>query len=423
MLAVMLCGWIAVAGGICSCRPGSSGAGDRGGLEADTAAVAGSPAYFFDMNVDSLDVAGYTVRRGDNLSLILSRLQLPHGREAVLKAVRPFLDPGKLYEGLTYHVLTSRDSAETAVCLIFARSRTDHVVIDLTGDSVQVRPLKKEIAERRRYIEGSVKTSLWNEIRRQGADPGLAIQLADLFAWQIDFFELQPQDSFRALYVESFMDDTVSLKLTVTGAVFTHSGQVFSAIPFTQDSVSEFFDAAGQSLRRSFLKAPLDFFRITSHFTNSRFHPVLKYYRAHHGVDYAAPTGTPVRTIGDGRVVGKGFQAGGGGNFVKIQHNAVYATSYMHLHGFAAGLSVGKHVRQGEVIGYVGSTGLSTGPHLDFRVYKNGTPVNPLKMESPPACPVRPELLDSFDRVRERQRRTFMKYQLRNALSSGLQDF
>ena len=153
-------------------------------------------------------------------------------------------------------------------------------------------------------------------------------------------------------------------------------------------------------MRKAFLKAPLDFFRITSRFTNARFHPILKRYRAHHGVDYAAPTGTPVRSIGDGTVIAKGYQ-NGGGNFLKVKHNSVYTTTYMHLSRFAKGIQVGSRVLQGEEIAYVGSTGLSTGPHLDFRVHKNGQPIDPLKMEAPPSNPIKPELRDSFMVVKQ----------------------
>ena len=144
----------------------------------------------------------------------------------------------------------------------------------------------------------------------------------------------------------------------------------------------------------------MDFFRITSRFTNARFHPILKRYRAHHGVDYAAPVGTEVKSIGAGTVIAKGYM-GGGGHTLKVKHNSVYTTSYMHLSKYAKGIQVGSHVGQGQVIGYVGSTGLSTGPHLDFRVYKNGQPINPLQMEAPPSLPVKPELRDSFAIVKQ----------------------
>ena len=149
-----------------------------------------------------------------------------------------------------------------------------------------------------------------------------------------------------------------------------------------------------------FPKAPLDFFRITSRFTNSRYHPVLKRYRAHHGVDYAAPIGTPVKSIGDGLVVAKGYQPRGGGYYLKVKHNSVYTTTYMHLSRYAKGINKGTRVQQGQVIAYVGSTGLSTGPHLDFRVQKNGSYINPLTMEAPPDIPLHEELRDSFNTVK-----------------------
>ncbi|TLS65114.1 M23 family metallopeptidase, partial [Mariprofundus erugo] len=135
----------------------------------------------------------------------------------------------------------------------------------------------------------------------------------------------------------------------------------------------------------TFLKAPLRYSRISSGFSNNRFHPVLKKYRPHHGIDYAAPSGTPVYTIGDGTVIKKGYQKRGGGNYIKVKHNANYTTVYMHLKGFAKGIHVGQRLKQGDLVGYVGATGLATGPHLDFRVYRNGLAINPLKMKSTPA--------------------------------------
>ena len=197
------------------------------------------------------------------------------------------------------------------------------------------------------------------------------------------------------------MDDTTALHIaSIEGAIFNHQGKEFVAIPFTQDSIFEYFDTEGNSLRKAFLKAPLDFFRITSRFSHARYHPILKRYRAHHGVDYAAPVGTPVRSIGEGTVVAKGF-VNGGGHTIKVKHNSAYTTSYMHLSRYAKDLAVGTHVKQGEVIGYVGSTGLSTGPHLDFRVYKNGQPINPLNMEAPPSEPIKPAYRDSFMLVKQ----------------------
>ena len=164
-----------------------------------------------------------------------------------------------------------------------------------------------------------------------------------------------------------------------------------------------YFDADGKSLKKAFLKAPLNYKRISSRFTYARKHPIYKVVRPHTGVDYAAPAGTPVVSIGDGTVIFKAYK-GGGGNTVKIRHNSSYTTAYLHLQGYAKGLQVGQHVRQGEVIGYVGSTGSSTGPHLDFRVWKDGTPVDPLKMISPPSEPVSKNYQAEFDSLVNRMR-------------------
>ena len=230
-------------------------------------------------------------------------------------------------------------------------------------------------------------------------NPMLAVRLSEIYAWSIDFFGLQKGDSMRVIYDELFVDSSSLGIGRIEGAYFRHAGVDFWAIPFMQDSTWDFFDEKGQSLRKAFLKAPLRYSRISSRFSNSRYHPILKIRRPHHGVDYAAPTGTPVHAIGDGLVVFKGWNTGGG-NAIKIKHNGVYTTSYMHLHGYAKGLHKGSYVKQGDVIGYVGSTGLATGPHLDFRVYKNGVAIDPLKMKAPPVEPVKEENLSRFNEVR-----------------------
>ena len=305
--------------------------------------------------------------------------------DSISKASAHVLDPTKLRAGMHYYTFTTLDSLANIKYIAFAKSMTDYAVINLTGDTISAYEYTKSITLKKKYTEGTVNASLWNVIKANGDDPFLAIRISDVYAWQIDFFDIKEGDAFKVVYNEAYIDDTTRLSIaSIEAAIFTHQGKDYYAIPFTQDSVKEFFDEEGNSLRKAFLKAPLDFFRITSRFTNARFHPILKRYRAHHGVDYAAPTGTPVRSIGDGTVIAKGYQ-NGGGNFLKVKHNSVYTTTYMHLSRFAKGIQVGSRVRQGEEIAYVGSTGLSTGPHLDFRVHKNGQPIDPLKMEAPPS--------------------------------------
>jgi murein DD-endopeptidase MepM/ murein hydrolase activator NlpD len=358
--------------------------------------------YEYGICTDSFDMTNYTIKSGDSPSAIFTRLGFPAAMtDRLCKASGATFDPKKLQAGMTYTTLTTRDSLAEIQYVIFAQSMTNFSILHITPDSIEAYEYRKEIRFERRYLEGVITSSLWNVIKNNDTDPLLALKISDILAWQVDFFDVKAGDSFRVVYDVAFVDDTTRLHVSsVEGLVFVHRGKTFTAIPFLQDNVREYFDVKGISLRKAFLKAPLDFFRITSRFTNARFHPILKRYRAHHGVDYAAPIGTPVKTIGDGTVLTKGFDHKGGGNFVRIKHNTVYTTTYMHLSRFEKGIQPGVHVRQGHVIGYVGSTGLSTGPHLDFRVHKNGQPIDPLKMESPPAQPVKATLRDSFEIVK-----------------------
>lgn len=357
--------------------------------------------YQYGIRADTLDMIEYQIEKGDNLSTIFSRIGFSMSKvDSVVRSSKDILDPKKLQAGRKYITLVTQDTLADIRYIIFEKSNVDFSVIDLTQDSIVAYEFNKEITIKSHYTEGVIKSNLWNTIVENDGDPLLSLKLSDVFAWQIDFYDVKEGDSFKVIYDIAYVDDTIPLQIQdITTAVFTHQEKEYYAIPFEQDSILEFFDEEGQSLRKAFLKAPLNFQRISSRFSNARFHPVLKKYRAHHGVDYAAPTGTPVRTIGDGTVVAKAFQRGGAGYYLKIKHNSVYTTTYMHLSRFAKGIEVGKRVKQGETIGYVGSTGLSTGPHLDFRVHKNGNPIDPLKMESPPSHPVKAELMDSFRQV------------------------
>ena len=356
--------------------------------------------FYLDILADSLDVDDYTIKKGDNLGGILNRLNVSASKvESIQKAAAPVFDITKIQLGKQYTVLSDINTG-FAKYLIYERTKRNHIVFDLS-DSLKVYEYNKEITTRESAASGIIESSLWNAIKKGGNDILLSDKMAEIYAWQIDFFGIAKGDNFKVLYNQAYIDDSVKVEIqNIKGAMFTHHGKEFYAIPFMQDSITEYFDENGQSLRKAFLKAPLKFSRISSTFSNARKHPVLKIVRPHHGVDYAAPVGTPVRTIGDGIVTKKAYQAGGAGYYIKIKHNSSYETTYMHLSKFASGLKEGKRVSQGEVIGYVGSTGSSTGPHLDFRVHFQGKPINPLKMESPPSLPVRPELMDSFNTVK-----------------------
>ena len=359
--------------------------------------------YAYGICIDSLQLNQYKIKSGDHLSAILMNLGFTGAdAEEITETISPLYPPSKLQIGSTYAAISTSDTTSAIQYLVFEKSKSDYVVVDLCSDSLKVHESTKPITLKRKYAEGIITTSLWNSIIESGASPMLALKLSDIYAWQVDFFGIKKGDSFRLIFDEAWIDDTTFLDIaSIEGAQFFHHDREYIAVPFKQDSIREYFDEEGNSLRKQFLKAPLDFFRISSKFSNSRYHPVLKRYRAHHGVDYAAPTGTPVKTIGDGVVIAKGYQRNGGGNYMKVKHNSIYTTTYMHLNGFAKGIQKGSTVKQGQVIAFVGSTGLSTGPHLDFRVHKNNQAINPLTMDAPPSYPVKPELRDSFMVVRD----------------------
>ena len=283
---------------------------------------------------------------------------------------------------------------------VYEKDPLSFVVVHIGPDSIFARNGEKPVETRLQFASGTIETSLWESMLASEVNPMMAIELSEIFAWSIDFFGIQKGDQYKVVYEESYVD-SISIGIDkIIGAWIYHNQTDFWGIPFIQDSTRSFFDEKGNSLRKAFLKAPLRFSRISSRFSHSRMHPVLKIRRPHHGVDYAAAAGTPVQTVGDGMVSRKGYQARGGGNYVTIKHNSVYSTTYMHLRGYAKGIKTGVYVKQGDVIGYVGSTGLATGPHLDFRFYKNGSAVNPLKVEAPPVEPVHEENLTAYGMIK-----------------------
>jgi len=352
-------------------------------------AVAAEPELKYGLPVDSFSVVEGTVKSNEYLSQILNKKGVNMGAiDAIARKSQPVFDVRKIKSGNNYTFFLTPDSLQQVKYFVYENSATEYFVYELF-DSLRVYRGEKEIEVKRRTAQGKIESSLWNTMTDNQLDPMLALELSDIYAWTIDFFGIQKGDRFRVVYEELFVD-SVSIGLGEIYAVqFDHYGKEHFAFRFFQDDRFDYYDETGVSLRRAFRKAPLDYFRISSRFSHGRMHPVLRIRRPHHGVDYAAPKGTPVMTIGDGTVIARAFQAGGGGNYVKIKHNSVYTTSYMHLSGFAQGITPGARVKQGQVIGFVGSTGLSTGPHLDFRVFKNGSPIDPLKMEAPPIEPVK----------------------------------
>src|SRR5664280_3149982 len=331
--------------------------------------------FMYGIPSDSFDlITGHIKRNG-----FLSEILLKHGVsmqeiDQVLKNSRSVFDVRKIRSGNNYILFCDRDSIARARYMVYEHDPTTCFVFSF-NDSLNITLFRKEIKSEIRYSSGTIETSLYNAMINGGLHQSLVNELSEVFAWTVDFFGLQKGDNFKVIYEEFFIDGKSLGVGRIYGAQFTWSGKTITAIPFIQDGKESFFDISGNSLRKAFLKAPLQFSRISSHFSSARMHPILRIIRPHYGVDYAAPVGTPVHAIGDGRIISASDE-GGAGKMVRIQHNSVYATGYLHLSRFGEGVAAGKFVKQGDIIGYVGTSGLSTGPHLDFRFYKNGSPVD-----------------------------------------------
>ena len=362
--------------------------------------------YEYGLPVDSFRVDTCIVHEGETLGGILNRLGASAqqvNRVSVLPKEQ--LDVRTIRAGKTYYAFYRADSTEEATLRywIYLPDRRHATILHLT-DNPHVEFIEKPLVIEERRAEAVIESSLWNAMVSRGLPVELALELSEIYAWTIDFFALQQGDSIRVCYDEQYVDTTCVGIGQIYACHFYHGGKWQPAYWFDwTDSISGevlcrgYFDEDGQSLRKAFLKAPLNYKRISSHFSYARKHPVFKIVRPHTGVDYAAPTGTPVVTIGDGTVIEKGYK-GQAGTMVKIRHNSTYTTAYLHLSKFA-NIAVGQHVSQGQLIGYVGATGAATGPHLDFRVWKNGTPIDPLKMESPPVDPVPGKYRAPFDSI------------------------
>lgn len=358
----------------------------------DTVFRYGLPIEYFALQHD-------TIAPHQTIAELFMKYGLPASKVYALTSHCPdsVFDVRKVRVGQPCVFLNDMDSTATPRYFVYEISAKEYAVFNLSTNEVTRGEHPSEW--RRRTCGGIVESSLWNAMISSDASPQLAVMLSQIFGWSIDFFGIQRGDEFRLIYEQEYVEEKPIGNFHICAASFLASDSLYYAIPFVQENEELYYNEKGNSLEGAFLKAPLDYYRISSRFTNNRYHPVLKRYRAHHGVDYAAPAGTPVYAIGSGKVIAKGFQANGGGNYVKIRHNSTYTTTYMHLSRFAKGLNVGDMVAQKEVIGYVGSTGLSTGPHLDFRVYENGKPINPLTIKSQPKKPVDEENRAAFQAV------------------------
>lgn len=350
----------------------------------------------FGFPVDDWKITDDTVRQGDYLGTILNRYGVPMSLVDKIARISDSIDYTRISVGRPFSVFSlPDDTARVAKVFVYENSPLMFTVFDFR-DSVDVFRKYHDVDTVVCTASGRISSSLWNVLDSKGYDWDLAVGMSQVWAWTVDFYALQKDDWFKVIFEEYRVDgETVRIGKVLAG-VFSHNGKERWAIPFVNDSVAEFFDTSGQSIRKTFMKAPLKFTRISSRYTNSRMHPIHHVPKAHLAVDFSAPTGTPVYAASDGRITIRQY-GNGAGNYVKIRHNSIYETVYMHLSKFGK-YNVGDYVHQGDVIGYVGSTGWSTGPHLHYEVHENGKKINPLNFDPPTAEPVDSANMERFNR-------------------------
>lgn len=396
-IAYTLLGALALLAGACSNRTDSA---------TDTSAESEEPRnLLYGIDAENYRTESAEIRSGETLGKILGN----YGVSAAMidrldKAAADIFPLRNIRAGHRYMAFIHEDSLYEPHLdyLAYERSATDYVVFGFQNDSITVTEGAKELTLRRQKKSATINSSLWGAIMDHNLPYALAAELEDIYQWTVDFFGIQKGDSFTVIYDEKFIEDSIPAGIgRVWGAKFTHAGKEYYAIPFRQNEKIQYWEYDGASLRKQLLKAPLKYTRISSRFTYARKHPIYKVYRPHTGVDYAAPKGTPVHATADGTVTFKGW-GGGGGNTLKIKHAGNLMTGYLHLSGYAKGIRQGSHVSQGQLIGYVGSTGASTGPHLDYRIWKNGKPIDPLKIPQDPAEPISKANRAQFEYVRDR---------------------
>lgn len=361
--------------------------------------ILASRTMVFGLDVTSLEMFEDSVKRNQTFSDILQEHNVPFQRILeIVNSTKDTFDIRKMRVNNAYKIYSEIDSVERVKYIIYEKDPINVVIYDIE-DSIKVFDHKKEIKIIEKCATGVINNSLYQTLDEKNLHPTLAIEMSEVFAWQIDFYRIMKGDNFKIVYEEGYVDGRSIGISKIKSAYFNHSREDFYAFRFEKEGSVAYYDEEGNSLQKQFLKSPLKFTRISSGFSYSRLHPVLKVRKPHTGIDMAAAVGTPVRAVGDG-IITKARYEGAAGRYVKIRHNGTYTSGYMHLSKYGTGIKVGKKVRQGDIIGYVGSSGRSTGPHLDFRFWIGGSPKNYLKMKFPPTKPVEEKYKLEYDELK-----------------------
>ena len=348
--------------------------------------------------LNDFNVVRDTIRKGDTFGDILFANGVTQDKiMEVATKFRDSFDVRKIVVGKPYVLLNSKDSLNKTQVFIYETNKIEYAVVDFR-DSLSIYNSQKPVRFEEREASGVISSSLSATMEEQNLSPFMTDQLASIYAWTINFFKLQPGDRFKVIYTEKFIDDTIPAGLKeIKAAYFEPHGKPLYAFKFESDSstnISGYYDELANNLKRAFLKAPVKFSRISSRYNLNR---RIKYYgfklRPHRGTDFAAPVGTPILATADG-VVTKSERRGGNGNYVKIRHNSTYETQYLHMK--ARNVKVGQHVSQGDVIGWIGMTGNTSGPHVCYRFWKHGKEVDPFKDDTPFSKPLPKELHEQY---------------------------
>lgn len=359
------------------------------------------PQLLYGFPVDSFKVVGDEVKKNQFFSDLITS----HGVSyAVMNKMasegKEHFDVRRLRAGRQYTVFEKKDSTEEALIFVYEIDRVNYVVYDLR-DSLKIYRDKKPVEIVTRTASGVINSSLYLSLDKQGYNPELAITLSEVYAWSIDFYHIQKGDRFKVIYEETVVDgESININ-RIKAAYFEHFKKPYYAIQFSQDGNAGYYDQDNRGLKRQFLKAPVKFSRISSRFTMKRYHPVQKRNKPHLGTDYAAPKGTPIYSTANGKVTHARYSKYNG-NYVKVRHNGTYTTQYLHMSKIKKGIRPGVRVNQGDVIGFVGSTGLATGPHVCYRFWKNGKQVDPYRQKLPKAEPIKKANLETYKSIKKK---------------------